>query len=146
MTPSQSPTPMESSLSNRYGRQKRSVTRRTKLLILVAALVLAVGAAGFLAIRNSVSTVDFKTVSFSANDPSFAEVDFQVSKDRDSAAVCAIKALDDHYAVVGWKYVDVPPNAADFGAENGQTTQRRVTVRTESLAVSGVVDSCWLKR
>jgi hypothetical protein len=40
--------------------------------------------------------------------------------------------------------VDIPPNAADQTADGGRTVAQRVSVRTESLSVSGVVDSCWL--
>ncbi|MDP5227394.1 MULTISPECIES: DUF4307 domain-containing protein [Arthrobacter] len=137
---------MKSSLANRYGGQKRPVTRKTKITLIISGVVVACGLAALLNVNvSNVDSVNFNTVSFSANDPSFAEVDFQVSKDRTHEAVCAVKALDNQFAVVGWKYVDIPANAADFGAENGRTTQQRVSIRTESLAVSGVVDSCWSK-
>ncbi|MFJ3957669.1 DUF4307 domain-containing protein [Arthrobacter sp. NPDC090010] len=146
MTPSLNPTPVDSSLANRYGRQKRVLTRRTKLIMIVAGVLVACGLAAVLTVNvASVNSVDFKTVGFVANDPSYAVVDFQVSKDRTEDAICAVKALDGQFAVVGWKYVEIPPNSADAGAESGRTTQQRITLRTESLAVSGLVDSCWPK-
>jgi hypothetical protein len=40
--------------------------------------------------------------------------------------------------------VEIGPNAPRDGADGGRTTAQRTTVRTESEAVSGVVDSCWI--
>ena len=54
------------------------------------------------------------------------------------------KALDSKFAVVGWKVVDIRPNAGGRGADGGRTISHRAVVRTESQAVSAVVDSCWI--
>ena len=52
--------------------------------------------------------------------------------------------MDSKFAVVGWKVVDIGPNAADAGTDGGRTTAHRARLRTESQAVSAVVDSCWI--
>jgi hypothetical protein len=93
---------------------------------------------------NAVSSVTFKDIGFSTLDATQAEIDFQVTRDPGAAVKCAVKALDSKFAVVGWKVVDIPPGGADNTADGGRTVAQRVSVRTESLSVSGVVDSCWI--
>ncbi len=93
---------------------------------------------------NATASVTYKDIGYSTPDGTLAEIDFQVTKDPATAAKCAVKALDSKFAVVGWKVVDIGPNPADSGADGGRTTSHRVQVRTESEAVSGVVDSCWI--
>lgn len=93
---------------------------------------------------NATSSVTFKDIGYSTPDGTLAEVDFEVTKDPAVAAKCAVKALDSKFAVVGWKVLDIGPNSVDTGKDGGRTTVHRVQVRTESPAVSAVVDNCWL--
>lgn len=93
---------------------------------------------------NATESVTFKDIGYSTPDATLAEVDFQVTKEPATAAKCSVKALDSKFAVVGWKVVDITPNAADAGTDGGRTIAHRATVRTESQAVSGIVDSCWI--
>ncbi len=93
---------------------------------------------------SAVSEVTFKDIGFSTTDATQAEIDFQVTREPGSAVKCAVKALDSKFAVVGWKVVDIPPGEPDTTADGGRTVSQRVAVRTESLSVSGVVDSCWV--
>jgi hypothetical protein len=93
---------------------------------------------------NSLTTVSFKDIGYATADATLAEVDFQVTREPGTAVQCAIKALDSKFAVVGWKVVDIPPSEAEETADGGRTVSQRVAVRTESLSVSGVVDSCWI--
>jgi hypothetical protein len=93
---------------------------------------------------NATGSVTFKDIGYSTPDATLAEIDFQVTKEPATAAKCSVKALDSKFAVVGWKVIDIPANAVDAGSDGGRTTSHRATVRTESQAVSGVVDSCWI--
>ena len=52
--------------------------------------------------------------------------------------------MDSKFAIVGWKVVDIGSNEADVGTDGGRTTAHRTQLRTESQAVSAVVDSCWI--
>ena len=52
--------------------------------------------------------------------------------------------MNESYAVVGWNVVTVGPNGKDAGSENGRTTTVRGEIRTDSLAVTGVVENCWM--
>jgi hypothetical protein len=52
--------------------------------------------------------------------------------------------MDSKFAVVGWKVVEIGPNQPKDGADGGSTTSQRSVLRTESPAVAGVVDNCWI--
>jgi Domain of unknown function (DUF4307) len=138
------PAPASPSLANRYGGQKRALSGKTKRILLAAALAVGIGFMAWISTSNATSSVTFKDIGYSTPDATLAEVDFQVTKDPAVDAKCALKALDSKFAVVGWKVVDVGPNAADEGADGGRTTAHRALVRTEAQAVSAVVDSCWI--
>jgi hypothetical protein len=90
------------------------------------------------------SSVTFKDIGYSTTDATQAEVDFQVTREPGTAVKCAVKALDSKFAVVGWKVVDIPPGEADATADGGRTISQRTVLKTVSLSVSGVVDSCWI--
>ncbi|WP_043793830.1 DUF4307 domain-containing protein [Pseudarthrobacter chlorophenolicus] len=138
--------PADTSLANRYGGQKRRLTPAVKRAIAGGALAVGIGFLAWVSTSNSLSAVTFKDVGYSTPDATVAEVDFQVTREPGTPVKCAVKALDSKYAVVGWKVVDIPadaPEGAEKTADGGRTVSQRVTVRTESLSVSGVVDSCW---
>lgn len=130
----------ETSLANRYGGQKRALSRRGTLLLIAAALALAVGLLAWFGISSSINSVSFKDTGYKVVDATATDVEFQVTKDAGSTAKCAVKAMDEAFAVVGWKVVTIGPDAP--GA--GPTTNHQVRLRTESLAVSGMVDRCWI--
>lgn len=81
--------------------------------------------------------VSFKDVGFSIADAAHARVDFQVTKDPEDSATCAVQVLSNSYAVVGWKQVTIGP------AEEA-TTVHQEDVRTDSLGVTGGINACWL--
>jgi len=136
--------PADTSLANRYGSKKQSLPRAAKRGIVVAALVVGIGFLAWVSTSSTGAAVTFKDVGFSTTDATAAEVDFQVTREPGTAAKCAVKALDSRFAVVGWKVVDIPPGQADGTADGGRTVAQRVSLRTESLSVSGVVDHCWI--
>lgn len=107
---------------------------------------------GFLAwvsTSNATASVTYKDMGYRTTDATQAEVDFQVTREPGTAVKCAIKALDSKFAVVGWKVVDIPPveqEAQGQSSDGGRTLAQRVVLRTESQAVSGVVDNCWIPK
>ena len=136
--------PADTSLANRYGSKKQPLPRAAKRGIVVAALTVGIGFLAWVSTSSAVSGVTSKDIGFSTVDATAADVDFQVTRDPGTAVKCAVKALDAKFAVVGWKVVDIPPGEADGTADGGRTVSQRVTLRTESLSVSGVVDACWI--
>jgi hypothetical protein len=138
------PAPAATSLANRYGGQKRALTRTAKRSILAAALAAGIGAMAWISTSSATAPVSFKDLGYSTPDATLTEIDFQVTKDPATDAKCAVKALDAKFAVVGWKVLDIGPDAAAAGKDGARTTVHRALVRTESQAVSGVVDNCWV--
>lgn len=136
--------PASTSLANRYGGQKRALTGKARRNILIAALAVGIAFMAWISTSSATATVSFKDIGYSTPDATLAEIDFQVTKDPAANAKCAVKAMDAKFAVVGWKVVDIGPNADDAGPDGGRTTVHRTPVNTESQAVSGVVDSCWI--
>ncbi len=137
--PEQTPDdfPSATRLANRYGAPKPGLSRRTKTIAVGTALVLACGAAALMAMPSPGGDVSFKDVGFSITDASHARVDFQVTKDPEDSASCAVQVLSDSYAVVGWKQVTIGP------AEEA-TTGHQLEIRTDALGVTGGVNTCWL--
>ncbi|MDP9986790.1 DUF4307 domain-containing protein [Arthrobacter sp. FW306-05-C] len=140
------PAPADTSLANRYGAKKRRLSPKAARAAIAVAMAAGIGFLAWVTTSNSLSGVTYKDVGYSTTDATLAEVDFQVTREPGNPVKCAVKALDSKFAVVGWKVVDIPPSAADGTADGGRTVAQRVTLRTESASVSGVVDSCWIPR
>ncbi|MDM7990545.1 DUF4307 domain-containing protein [Arthrobacter sp. zg-Y877] len=127
----------ESRLANRYGAPKRRLTRRTRVIAAAAAVIAAVGAAAWMNVPSSTGTVTSKDVGFSFPAEDRVIVDFKVDKSAGSTAACAVQALNESYAVVGWKTVVLGPDAPDSSSQH-------LELRTDSPAVTGGVYSCWV--
>ena len=136
--------PAPTSLANRYGGQKRALTRKGKRNILFAALAVGIALLAWASTSAAMSSVSFKDIGYNTRDATLTEIDFQVTKDPAADAKCAVKAMDSKFAIVGWKVVDIGPNGTDAGTDGGHTTGHSTPLRTESQAVSAVVDSCWI--
>ncbi|WP_026551483.1 DUF4307 domain-containing protein [Arthrobacter sp. H20] len=141
MDTNQPPVPR---VANRYGTPKPGLPGRTRKRIIWGSLAVAVVTTAVFSLQTSIPDVTSKDVGFSIQDPGTATVDFDITKAPDTTVQCAVQVLSETYAVVGWKVVDIGPNGAADGTDNGRTTAHRAQLRTESEGVSGGVDSCWV--
>ncbi|WP_225437477.1 DUF4307 domain-containing protein [Arthrobacter sedimenti] len=141
MSSAYTPTPR---VANRYGAPKPKRPIGRVRMLLVAVLLAAVAAVAAVALTSGSPGVSSKDVGFSLTSEGRASVDFEVTKDPTATAQCAVQALSENYAVVGWKVVTIGPNSAGEGANDGGTTAHRTDVRTDSPAVSGGVNACWI--
>lgn len=133
-----------SAIVSRYGAPKRKVTRRTKIILVASTLVAAMTGAGYLAAGNT-PPVTSKNVGFVIEDATYATVTFNVTKDPQATAKCAVQVLSKNFAVVGWKVVTIGPNGSTHEqAATERSTVHRTELRTESQGVSGGVESCWI--
>ncbi|MHA7248010.1 DUF4307 domain-containing protein [Arthrobacter tecti] len=134
-------------VANRYGAPKparlRSGSRRWLLWVFLGIAV--VGTALF-SLSVGTPAVSSKDVGFKIDGSGIARVDFEVTKDPEAAAQCAVQVLNESYAIVGWKIVDIPPVGSGQGFNDGRTTSHSVDIRTESDGVSGGVNACWIVR
>ncbi|MFE5838726.1 DUF4307 domain-containing protein [Arthrobacter sp. NPDC056493] len=144
--------PADISLANRYGRPKRRLSRKAQRWAVIVALAIGMGFLAWVSTSNATAAVTYKDIGYRTPDATQAVVDFQVTREPGTAVKCAIKALDSRFAVVGWKVVDIPPvgqepqDAQGQSTDGGRTFAQRVVLRTESQAVSGVVDNCWIPK
>lgn len=133
-----------SSLANRYGSPKRRLSRRARLILIGAALAVGVLLMGIITIISATPDVSSKNVGFKVVDSTYTTVDFRVTKEPETTAKCAIKVMNSSFAIVGWKVVTIGPTDPSSGPAGQRTTVETTGLRTESLGVSGVVDSCWI--
>lgn len=126
-------------LDARYGRSPRSRKREKQLGIVVAAAfaVVLVAWVVWASLDAAGSTLATKDVAHSINSDTSVEVTFQLSVDPGTPTYCAVQALNERFAVVGWKVIEVPPS----DSFNRTITE---TVRTTELANTGLIYRCWL--
>ena len=141
VTNSDSPAP--TSLTNRYGTPKRTVSKKTRKIVLILVAVISLGWVLWVSFGANTG-ISQKILSYNVVDATMTTVDLAVTKGPSTTAECAIKAMNASYAVVGWSVITIGPNSKDVGSENGRTTTVRGELRTTSLAVTGVVENCWI--
>lgn len=123
-------------LDDRYGRT-RSPRRRVWLIVAIALAIVAVGALGWMTVRNSMYSVAVDSLGFTASDPHSATVSFQISGRPGTAVTCAMSAQDEDFGVVGYRVIDYPAST--------DTAQRFTeTIRTVDLATTANVEGCWV--
>lgn len=135
-------------LAQRYGTGHRAVARSPRrgpstrgwMLIAAAATLVAALFVVWIVWGNSQRPV-FKDVSFQITDSGHVYADFDLTKDPDQTVTCAVEALNEQYAVVGWTEVTIGQLPDD--QLNGRTSTHRVPLRTTNLATTAGVDSCW---
>ncbi len=130
---------MSTAIDERYGRGPAR-RRRTRIFALVAgAGVLAVVVAwvvwaGLLGPGASLGSRD---LGYSLVGDDAIEVRYEVTVDGGRTVSCALQALNETFAIVGWKVVPIP------ASEEG-TRQFRESLRTSEPAVTGLIYRCWL--
>src|SRR5690625_1561872 len=130
-----SPRGPQEALASRYGivdPQKNRITWR---------IAIAIGAVLFLAIalwaayNLSRTDVSWNDIGYSVHDAGSVTVDFNVTMEPGTSARCSIEALNANFAQVGLIDVEIP-------ASEKLTTRHSVTVSTQELAVTGIVNTC----
>jgi hypothetical protein len=128
-----------SNLAERYGRTKRDNRRTRFWAIATAAFIVVVFAAwaiwaGLFQPTASIESTTTGTVRVSDDT---LRVKWEVSVSPGATAQCALEALNESFAVVGWKIIDIP--ASD---KRSRTFERELL--TSEPATSGLNYSCWL--
>lgn len=121
-------------LASRYGITASSKRATRKRIIALASLlvVLFLGWAIWVTVSGS-DAIRHQDLAYEVIDESQTSVKFSVQSPS-GPAKCAIQVLNQGYAVVGYKVVEV--------ASSGQF---ETLVNTTELGVTGLVDKCWLK-
>lgn len=125
-------------LDERYGRGRgRRIDRRLGWGIAIG--LLAAGLAVLLFSGwQAASTIEFRVLAYSVIDDRTVEVDFEVTAPPGSEVVCALEALSESHAQLGWKVHELPVSE--------QRTRRFTdTLVTTGPATTGIVKSCWIR-
>jgi hypothetical protein len=130
---------MSTALDQRYGRTRGRRLRARWLAVIVGSGVIAVAIVWviWVGLFTTSASIDTEDVGYVVIDPHTIDVRSQVSTDANTAVTCSVEALNEKFAIVGWKVVKLPP----VSARNRVITTR---LRTSEPAVTGLIGSCWL--
>lgn len=133
-----------STLNQRYGRRRspRRLGTRAWLAIAAVAIVLSAAFAAWIAASRA-DAPTFKEVSFDIESADEASLDFELTKPDDAVVTCAVQALNDQHAIVGWDEVSIGEVPAD--QLSNRTSAHHVRLLTTSPAHTVTVDSCWAR-
>jgi hypothetical protein len=121
-------------LASRYGKSANGArASRRKVIALATALVtLFLAWAVWVTVSNA-NNVKSQVLGYEVLSPEQTSVKFSVQS-LAGAAKCAIQVLNQSYAVVGYKELEIDASG-----------EFETVVNTTELGVTGLVDKCWLK-
>ena len=122
-------------LSSRYG-VKQSNPKRLRVFAAVGITALVLGTAYF-ALGTS-QQFSYEDIGYRVVSDYRVEVDIEITKPIDQALVCSVQALNNQFAVIGWKEFEFEPSQF-------MTLRHTVTLNTTEQAVTGLVDECRLR-
>lgn len=122
-------------MHERYG-QKPPASRSRMILVAILGIAFLTTVVAIVTAL-TYNPVQFRDLSFRTSEWS-TEVEFEVTKPPAETAICELQALNEQFAVVGFRAIELGP-ATD--AVNRYT----VTLNTTHLATTGLVADCWLK-
>ena len=130
---------MSSALDARYGRTpgRRRAARWWAIAVAAAVAIVVVLWVGWVGLLGPAASVESRTTGYTLVDDATVEVEYEVTLEPGTAAACAVEALNDKYAVIGWKVVDLPASTARTRAFSEE-------IRTSEPAVTGLIYRCWL--
>ncbi|SMH34130.1 protein of unknown function [Rathayibacter oskolensis] len=126
-------------LASRYGRTRRTRQANRWLFGGVAVAFVAVFAAWVVwaGLDGARDGVDVQDTAHVVVDDRTVEVSFDLTAPTGTEVACAVQALNEQSAVVGWLVVEYPASTERFRSSTE-------TVRTTELATTGLISSCWL--
>lgn len=131
-------TPQDA-IAARYGRTPGSRTRDRRLLWIVAAAFVVVFVAWVVwaGLDGSRPSIEARNTAHELIDDTRVSVSFEVTGPQNTPMACSVQALNEQFAVVGWKVVELP-------LSEQRTRTFTELVRTTELSNTGVVDTCWV--
>ena len=126
-------------LDSRYGRApNRRLRDRRSLWITAGALaVVLVGWVVWVGLGASRPLLETRDIRNVVQDDRNVTVTFEASIPVGSPASCAVEALNQSFAVVGWKVIDLPPSD-----QYSRTFTEQLL--TSEPATTGLIYRCWL--
>ncbi|WP_395638320.1 DUF4307 domain-containing protein [Pseudolysinimonas sp.] len=128
-----------SSVAERYGRT--DADRRRRLTIGVAAavgvLVVVVAWVVWVGLFSPSASLETRDTGYVTREDGSVDIRFEVSTEPGLSVSCALQALNESFAIVGWKIVELP-------AGEERTRAFVENVRVTEPAVTGLIYRCWL--
>ena len=126
-------------IAERYGRTPGN-RRRTLTIGIVAgaAVLLVVGAwVVWVGLFSPSASLESRDVGYVTREDASVDIRFEVTTEPGTAVSCALQALNQQFAIVGWKVVDLAPS-------DDRTRAFAENVRVTEPAVTGLIYRCWL--
>ncbi len=124
-------------MAQRYGIRKPSAAKQRKLrLFAILGIAFFTTLVGVFSLV-TYSPLSYKDVGYRVESDQSIWVDFEVTAPKGSAVLCDVQALNNQFAVVGFKSVQLAPTEQDV-------SKYSIRLNTTELAVTGLVDSCEL--
>ncbi|WP_166878133.1 MULTISPECIES: DUF4307 domain-containing protein [unclassified Salinibacterium] len=130
--------PASARLDERYGRTPKRA-RRDRAWLLAGGTAVGLVLIGWLLWAGLLApgaSLEARDTGYSVVDDHEVSVQWRLTVDPGVEARCAVHALSDSFAIVGWKIVDVPPSDQHVRLLSD-------TVRTSELATTGLIYRCW---
>jgi hypothetical protein len=126
-------------LAERYGRTRNRARRDRWWIIGIALAFVAVFTAWVLwaGLDGSSGDLEATDTAHTIVDAHTVSVTFSVNTAPGTPVTCAVQALDESFAIVGWKIVSYPGSSQ-------RVTSHTETIRTTQLSNTGLISSCWL--
>lgn len=126
-------------LDARYGRSSRSKHVEKRVLWTLGGIIAVVFGAWvvLVAFDGSAATLETTDVAHRIVDEHSVDVSFSLNVAPGTATACAVQALNEDHAIVGWKVLEVPPS----DQRNRVITEN---VRTSQQSNTGLIYRCWL--
>ncbi len=129
----------QDAIAQRYGRTRGD--RRRRLVfggVVLGAVLLVVGAwVIWVGLFSPTASLQTRDLGYVTNEDATVDIRFEVTTEPGTPVSCALQALNEQFAIVGWKIVELP-------AIDERTRQYDVAVRVAEPAVTGLIYRCWL--
>lgn len=135
----ESAPPTREALAARYGRTPGSHRRALVVGVIAAAAVLVVVVAWVLwvGLFGPGASLESRDTAHRIAADGSVEISFEITTPPGTAVSCALQALNEQFAIVGWKVVEIPPGQ--------QRTRSFVeTIQTTEQPTTGLIYRCWL--
>lgn len=123
-------------LAERYG-AKKPVSKSKKLILSLSGVGTLIAITAWFAIENH-SPISYTDVGFSVVSKYQVVVNFELQMPAGTVAYCNLQALSNSFGVVGHKQFE-------FGPYEATTLRFSQAINTSQLAVTGLVDECWVR-
>ncbi|MFT4147907.1 MAG: DUF4307 domain-containing protein [Micrococcaceae bacterium] len=123
------------SLDQRYGRKPTKLSKKNLIVLSVAILIASLAVIAWFAVKMT-KAPSVSDISGTLEANKSVTVNFTVNNPTQNNIRCGVRALNNHYAVVGYK-------AMDIDAQKEATASYSVNLLTDSPATSADVEKCW---